>query len=164
MISVLGVMPGSNYYKIEGLDLWDKERNAYNFKGNNMVICHAPCQQWSRLKAFAKPDHDEKNLAYFCWDVVNRNGGIFEHPAGSSFFKEVNADRKKMFKVNQSWWGFGAKKETILYCHNVKLLSYPLCFNAIKGKVHLMNKGKRSRMEESFCRYLVDCILHSSIV
>lgn len=158
MLSVLCVMPESNYYKIDGLDLWDKERDAYKFTGNNKVITHAPCQQWSKLKSFAKPDKKERDLAFWCWEVVNRNGGIFEHPKGSSFFKEVKAERSKMFCVWQSWWGFRARKETILYCQDVRLLSMPISFNNGLIGVSNMNKGERSKMPLSFCNYLVNCI------
>ena len=158
MQSVLCVMPGSNYYLIDGLDLWDKERDAYNYKGTGRVICHPPCQQWSKLKAFSKDDIKERELAYWCYELVNKYGGIMEHPKGSSFFKTVGADTRSLRVVWQSWWGFRAKKETYLYCRDVDLLSYPLSFDAIKMKVENMNKKERSKMPLEFCKYLVNSV------
>lgn len=164
MISVLCVMPGSNYFQIPGLDLWDAKRDAYNFIGSNPVITHAPCAQWSRLKAFANDNPREKELAWFCLEKVRRNGGIFEHPAGSSFFKEAGI--KKIYSVDQSWWGFPARKRTYLYFHGYKPLAFPLSFDRItykvggnrNGSLISMIKRDHSKMTLSFCQYLVDCL------
>jgi hypothetical protein len=158
MISVLCIQKNSNYLQLPNLDLWNESRNTYNYTGINPVICHPPCQQWSRLKAFAKDDKLSKELALFCWDKVQVNGGIFEHPLGSSFFKYVNANRKKMFVVHQSWWGFPARKPTILYFNNYKPLTTPICFDAILTTVDKMAYSSRSKMSVNFCRWLVSCI------
>lgn len=156
-ISVLCVMDNSNYFKIPNLDLWTEKRNAYQYTGNNKIIAHPPCQQWSKLKSFAKGNKEEKELALFCWEKVNQNGGILEHPIGSSLFKYVNADRGKMFKVYQSWFGFPAQKPTILYCHNVQLLASPICFDLVQKKVSQIAYRKRSLMPLEFCQWLVNC-------
>ncbi len=124
MISVLCAKRDSLYKKIPGLDVWDDLRNAYYFTGSNPVITHAPCAQWSRMKAFSKPDQETKDLAYFCLNKVVRNGGIFEHPAGSSFFKEVGITN--IYSVDQSWWGFPARKRTYLFFSKCKPLAVPL--------------------------------------
>jgi len=85
MISILCAANKSNYYKIPNLDIWNKERNAYNFTSSQPVICHPPCAQWSRMRSFSKDCPVEKALAEFCYLQVIKNGGILEHPAGSSF-------------------------------------------------------------------------------
>lgn len=157
MISILCVCPGSNYALIPGLDLWDAKRDAYNFTGRNTVITHAPCAQWSRMKWFAKEDARSKDLAYFCFSAVKRNGGIFEHPAGSSFFRSVNANFKNIISVNQSWWGFPAQKRTYLYFEGFKPLSFPLSFDAPTANVRYMNSKMRALMPLEFCQYLVNC-------
>lgn len=158
MIPVLCVQDNSNYFKIPGLDLYDKNRNAYNYNSCYPVIAHPPCQQWSKLKAFAVNDKAEKELAYFCFELVNKNGGIMEHPKGSSFFKHVSARQKYMSVVWQSWFGFPAKKETLLYVKDCQLLPTPLSFDLIEKKVERMSKDKRSLMPLSFCQYLVDSL------
>lgn len=158
MISILGVMPKSNYFLIQNLDLWTKERNAYLFNGNNKVITHAPCQQWSKLKAFAKVDILERDLAAFCFEKVLKNGGIFEHPKGSSFFKYIGANQKNIISINQSWFGFPAAKPTYLYFSNCAPGVLPLNFNAIKYKVADLHYSKRSLMPLAFCKWLVGSV------
>lgn len=161
MITILCADSKSNYYKIPGLDIWDKIRNAYNYNGTNKVIAHPPCQQWSRLRTFATKNTDEKNLALLCWDIVNTNGGILEHPHGSYLFKYVNADRKKIRSVDQNWWGFPARKKTYLYVHQVELIEHPLSNELPSKKVEYMHQRARSIMTLDFCKWLVNSIEHS---
>lgn len=156
-ISVLCVHEKSNYFKLPGLDLYTASRDAYTFSGSNPVICHPPCQQWSQLHRFAKEDKKQKELALFCWNKVKSNGGIFEHPRGSHFFKYVNADRKKLFSINQSWFGFPAQKVTYLYMEGITPASYPLSFDRPVRTVCSLHSGNRSIMTLEFCEYLVNC-------
>lgn len=180
MISVLCVMKNSNYEKIPQLDLWHQHRDAFFFTGSNPVITHAPCQQWSRMKGFAKANADEKELAFHCLKYVLRNGGIFEHPAGSSFFKEAGIT-KNIYSVDQSWWGFKARKRTYLLFSKVKPLAFPLNFapptHVVSGTLKINGSGKmrkgpflpeikqseRSLMPQPFCQWLVDCINASDL-
>lgn len=156
MITVLCVMKNSIYKGMPGMDPWDEERDAFRYHGSNPIIAHAPCQQWSRMKAFAKDDKDEKELAYFCLKWVIRNGGVFEHPHGSSFFKEVGI--KPTICVDQSWFGFPARKRTWLYFHKCKPISHPLNFEYPKQKVALMSYLERSRTVEKFAVWLANSI------
>lgn len=156
--SVLCICENSNYLKIDGLDLWDKNRDVYNYTSSNVIIAHPPCQQWSKLKAFANDDIKERDLAAFCFHLVKLNGGVFEHTACSSFFKFIGADFSKIISVNQSWWGFPAKKPTYLYFENCKPLSYPLSFDLVQKKVSQMSYKKRSIMPLGFCKWLVECV------
>lgn len=170
-------MPKSNYYQIPGLDLWDIKRDAWLYSGSNPVITHAPCPQWSRMKGFSKYNYDEKELAFHCLKYVIRNGGIFEHPQGSSFFKEAGVT-KNIYSVDQSWWGFPARKRTWLFYSKIKPLSTPISFDPpshiigslklggskkVRPTTHMpdLKASERSRMPLSFCQYLVDCVNHS---
>lgn len=157
-VSILCVAPKSNYNLIPNLDLWPAERDAYNFKSTNPVITHAPCQQWSRLKHMAIQDSRQKDLAYFCWEVVNKNGGIFEHPAHSSFFKAVNADKKKIICVDQHWWGFRLKKPTWLYFHNCKPAAHPLNFNCYQDYWRGGQRSWISIMPVEMCNWMIDAV------
>lgn len=163
MITVLCIDSRGFYPKLAekyDLDLWDIKRDAYKYKGSNPVICHAPCQQWSKLKAFATPDPYSKNLAFHCWDIVQSNGGIFEHPVGSSFFKIVNPTYKRVYRVNQSDFGFFIKKPTLLYFSKIKPLPYPLNFEA--KNLRLMestSKQSRSLMTLGFAEWLIQNVL-----
>lgn len=157
MISVLCTLEKSNYNLIPGLDLWPKSRNAYLFYGSNPVITHAPCQQWSRLKAFAKPDPMERDLAHFCIERVLRNGGIFEHPNGSSFFKEAGV--RPQLQIDQKDFGFPATKKTLLFSHGYKFKAVPLTFSPAPRKVTDLDQLVRSRQPLAFCEWLVSTII-----
>lgn len=175
-IAILCADDDSNYYKLNDPDLiiYNRERDAWTFTGTEPVICHAPCHQWSKMRAFSRFNMSEKMLAYHCWEAVNRNGGIFEHPVGSSFFNAVHADMTKVISVNQHWWGFPARKPTLLYFNKCSHLSFPLSFSCVefmlgtskgkaRGKTPEMNKAERSRMPIEFCKYLVDSIRETYI-
>ena len=157
-ISVLCVNPDSVYKNFPHLDCWDKNRNAYSFKGTNPVITHAPCAQWSRLKAFAKVDKEEKELAWFCLNKVQVNGGIFEHPMGSSFFKAAKIPRSQIYSVDQHWWGFPCRKRTYLYFSQCKPLSFPMRLEAIEKRVDQLHYSRRSDTTLQFAQWLVACI------
>jgi len=171
MISILCAQKNSIYKTIPGLDVWDELRDAYFFTGSNPVITHAPCAQWSRMKAFSKENKDEKELAYFCLNKIIRNGGIFEHPAGSSFFKEAGIT-KNIYSVDQSWWGFPARKRTYLFFHKCKPLSVPIMHTIVTHVVGTSKKrigverikqSDRSTTYLSFANFLINSIKHSNI-
>lgn len=169
MISVLCAQKNSVYKAIPGIDVWDEARDAYFFTGSNPVITHAPCPQWSRMKAFANDKPDEKELAFFCLNKVIRNGGIFEHPAGSTFFKEAGIT-KNLYSVDQVWWGFPARKRTYLFFHGCKPLPVPL-FNSIPTHVVTISRGgfkwpemkksERSTTTLSFANWMISSINES---
>lgn len=173
-IVILCANDNSNYFKLNdpGLDIYTQERDAWTYNGNDPVICHAPCQQWSKLKAFARFNMSEKMLAYHCWELIQRNGGIFEHPAGSSFFHAIKANKSKIISVDQHWWNFPSQKRTYLYFNHCEPLEHPLNFNGIEFQLSTikgvnqrkmngkkeMKKSERSLMPVAFCKYLVDSI------
>jgi hypothetical protein len=162
MITALCVNQNSIYKTIEGIDAWDLERDAYNFDGLNPIIAHPPCQQWSRLKAFAKVNPKEKDLAIFCLEKINRNGGILEHPAGSTFFKYAGI--KPTISIDQHWFGFPARKRTYLYFVGCKPLSFPLNFDLSRSKVQLLHSSKRSDTTIFFAKWLINSIVEGGLL
>lgn len=161
-ISVLCVAKKSNYKNFVGLDLWDEKRDAYNFKRNEFVIAHPPCAQWSRMKGFSTRDRKEKDLAIHCMNRIHNapGGGIFEHPAGSSFFKYVGIT--PTIEINQLWFGFPCRKATWLYFHKIEPL--PVSFIPVMSTrgVNNMDKEDRAVMPFAFCAWLIDCIIKSN--
>lgn len=128
----LFVLKDSVYKKL-GIDSYDVERNALTFSGNDVVICHPPCRAWGRLRHFAKPLPGEKELAFFAMQKVRTNGGILEHPEGSTLFSsdpalwcrylplpgQVDEFGGFTIMVNQNWFGFPLEKKTFfLYLWN----------------------------------------------
>jgi hypothetical protein len=152
--TILCALEKSIYKTILGCDVWDKNRDAYLYTGSNIVIVHPPCQQWSRLKAFANDDKKERELAMFCLEKVKSNGGIFEHPAGSSFFKYAGI--KPTISINQSWFGFPAQKKTFLYFHDCEPLQLPLSFDAIEKTVPQLSQKFRSYTTIDLAKWLIN--------
>lgn len=78
---------------VVGIDLWDKRRNAFNFKGGSPVVAHPPCRLWAKLKGMSKMSLEdmgiEKDLGRHCVRMVVENGGVLEHPAGSDLFEDM---------------------------------------------------------------------------
>lgn len=148
----------SAYRLIEGLELFTKEKDAYTFSGSHPVITHAPCPTWSRLKHFAKYDKLQHELAYFCWEKMLQNGGIFEHPYGSSFFKTVSADMSKLITIDQSMFGHQMRKRTWLYFHNIQALPIPCRSKPLNKKHDHVSKFHREETPLRFAKYLVNCI------
>lgn len=162
MISILCTDSNSNYNLIPGLDLWPSERDAFNFSGQNMVIAHPPCPQWSRLKSFASSNLKEKLLAEWCYDIVMQNGGIFEHPAGSSFFKYINAPRSQILSVDQCWFGFPARKRTYLLFNQCRHIPFPLFTLPSVRELYYLPKDMRSRSTLSFNIWLVNSVCRTN--
>lgn len=164
-------------YKLLGIDSWDIDRDARNYAGKNAVICHPPCRSWGKLKHFAKPRADEKELAITAIGQVRKWGGVLEHPSGSSLWKEcglpVGADIDKFggftLCIDQHWFGHCAKKRTLLYivgCNPTDIPDYPLKFElpthviGSNRKRHPGQKGVSQRLREhtpeAFAKFLID--------
>lgn len=154
-VSVLCCSEQSAYHSIPGLDLWPASRDAFYFTGSNPIIAHPPCQQWSKLRAFAKYAPDEKELAYQCLKHVLRNGGILEHPEGSLLWKETGLS-KRVYSVDQSWFGYPVRKRTYLLFVGCKPLAYPI-FGFQSKQLSSMGKKARSMSTPAFTLWLVNC-------
>lgn len=158
-IAILCANSPSIYHDLEtshNLDIYTKNRSATLFEGSEPVITHAPCAQWSRLRTFALDKPDEKELAWLCLSHVHKNGGIFEHPAGSSFFRAANI--RPTLALDLHYWGFPARKTTWLYFHKCKPISFPLNFNALEKTVPQLHSSKRSDTPHGMALWLINCI------
>ena len=122
-VAVLFARSDSNYKQIEGCDVFDIERDARNWMGGSAVVAHPPCRAWGRLRHFAKPRHDEKDLALFAVEQIRKNGGVLEHPESSLLWPTAKLPwpgRYDQFggwtlPVHQFWFGHRAQKKTWLY-------------------------------------------------
>jgi hypothetical protein len=127
MVAVLFARADSNYKAIHGCDVWDIERDARKWPGGSSVIAHPPCRAWGRLRAFAKPRHDEKDLARWAVAQVRKWGGVLEHPESSTLWEDQDLPQPTVdgsardesggwtLPVDQWWWGHRAQKRTWLY-------------------------------------------------
>lgn len=169
-IPVLFVHSRSNYKKIPGFDCYDEKRNALNYTGSLPVIAHPPCRLFSRLRGLSNADESEKQLAYWALDLVRKNGGILEHPAGSLLWKEKDLPLGSCidlyggftFCIDQMWWGFPAKKRTYLYIvgiHPRELPDYPILSGIHFKGVQELTKKQRSETTIDLAIYLKEIIL-----
>ncbi|TAJ76111.1 MAG: hypothetical protein EPO42_13305 [Gallionellaceae bacterium] len=121
-------------YKSLDADVWDIERDARNYTDVRPVVAHPPCRAWGRLRQFAKPRPDEKELALFAVAVVRRVGGVLEHPAYSTLWAAAGLPlpgcKPDIFggwtlPIVQFWFGHRAMKATWLYIVGVSPTGVP---------------------------------------
>ena len=122
-VAVLFARADSVYKTLPGCDVWDIERDARTYDGPHPVVAHPPCRAWGRLRTFAKPRPDERNLARLAVALVREYGGVLEHPAGSTLWPAQRLPRPGerdafggcTLSAPQKWWGHRAEKETWFY-------------------------------------------------
>ena len=73
-VAVLFARADSVYKTLEGCDVWDAERDARAYDGPWPVVAHPPCRAWGRLRTFANPRPDERNLARLAVALVREFG------------------------------------------------------------------------------------------
>lgn len=122
-VAVLFARADSVYKTIPGCDVYDIERDARTWPGGCPVVAHPPCRAWGRLRAFANPRPDEKDLARWAVRQVRACGGVLEHPEASSLWVDQALPRGESrdefggwtLPIHQWWWGHRAQKKTWLY-------------------------------------------------
>jgi hypothetical protein len=122
-VAVLFARADSVYKTLPGVDVYDMERDARTYDGPWPVVAHPPCRSWGRLRAFAKPRADERNLARMAVALVREFGGVLEHPAWSSLWAAQKLPRPGerdafggwTLAAPQKWWGHRAEKDTWFY-------------------------------------------------
>lgn len=139
-------------------DCFDKDRNAYTFKGANTVIAHPPCGAYGRLRKFCTHDQSTRYLAIHCTNIIQNNGGILEHPAWSKLWEIKQlpipgqpADRFGgiSISIDQSWFGFDCKKNTWLYIVGIKLKDLPLIPISFDAITKTISTSKRKNIHVS---------------
>ena len=154
-VAVLFARRDSVYKTLPGCDVFDIDRDARSFIGGCPVIAHPPCRAWGRLRHFARPRHDEKDLARFAVAKVRECGGVLEHPAHSSLWPdqglpvghEVDSFGGFTLAVNQSWFGHRAEKSTFLYVVGVEKRNVPQFSVRFDLPSHVIASKKSARPE-----------------
>jgi hypothetical protein len=89
VIAALYVERGGPYFGIEGVDPWDKERDARMYAGPWPVVAHPPCGRWGRYRSGGPSARERKTLGDDggCFAAalvaVRTWGGVLEHPEAS---------------------------------------------------------------------------------
>lgn len=165
MIAALFVETGGCYFGLDGVDPWDRQRDARNYDGLWPVVAHPPCERWGR---FAKgsplnPIHtpgDDGGCFEAALAAVRKWGGVLEHPEGSLAFRRFDLPipspgagwiSSGMFDpwrgwscyVEQGFYGHNARKRTWLYACGTDLPS--LRFGKAPGSFMWIGNPSNSR-------------------
>jgi hypothetical protein len=151
MVAVLFAREDSNYKAMPGVDVWDAERDARRWPGGEPVVAHPPCRAWGRLRHFANPRADEKDLARWAVAQVRKWGGVLEHPASSTLWQDqqLPAPGKRdefggwTFPIVQMWWGHRAEKKTWLYICGAEPRDLPAMPLRLGDATHVVQSRKR---------------------
>jgi hypothetical protein len=166
--AVLFARADSVYKSLPHLDVYDAERDARTWPGGIPAIAHPPCRAWGRLRQFANPRPDEKELALYAVEMVRRYGGVLEHPAESTLWEVADLPRPGYAKdrfggftycINQSWWGHPAPKATWLYivgAESWQLPDVPFHLGVAAGRVESLSRKAREATPVDLAKWLVD--------
>lgn len=154
--AVLFARPDSIYKRLPGTDVYDIDRDARTYPGGFPVIAHPPCRAWGRLRTFANPRPDEKDLARAAVRMVRENGGVLEHPAFSTLWDDQNLPLPGFgvdefggwtFAVSQHWFGHRAEKMTWLYVCGISPYQLPRYDLHLGESSHVVapSKGRTDR-------------------
>ena len=122
-VAVLFARADSIYKTLPGTDVYDIDRDARTWGGGSPAVFHPPCRAWGRLRAFANPRPDEKDLARWSVLQIRTFGGVLEHPAGSTLWADQGLPLPGQSDVwggwtlaaPQKWWGHKAEKASWFY-------------------------------------------------
>lgn len=167
-VAVLFARVDSVYKSIPGCDVFDINRDARSYAGSLPVVAHPPCRSWGRLRQFAKPRPDERDLAFFAIQTVRRCGGVLEHPSNSTLWRAGHLpgpfEGSDHFGgwtlcVDQSWFGHPAPKRTWLYVCGVErsaIPAFPLRLGVPAGRVERLGRAAREHTPQPFAVFLRD--------
>lgn len=141
--------------------------------GGMPVVAHPPCRSWSqRLWKRSKGTVGEKALAPLCVEFVRSCGGVLEHPAFSRLWGHCSLPQPGYsdefgftFVLDQSWFGFPARKRTWLYICGVDpgmMPGYPFALGDSEGNIALMSHFWRSHTVPALAAWLVELARNSS--
>lgn len=123
-VAALFVRADSIYKTLPGVECYDAARDARMWPGGCPIVAHPPCRTWGSLKAFAKAPPHEHGLSLWAVEQIRRWGGVLEHPAASSLWREAPLPEPGWlpdewggwtFQCDQFHWGHLARKRTRLY-------------------------------------------------
>jgi hypothetical protein len=168
VIAALYVETGGVYFGLPDVDPWDEQRDARLYAGPWPVVAHPPCNRWSRLSAGVRRGQDE-GCFKAALSSVRRWGGVLEHPAvsqawpafglprpaGTGHWRQALEDDGWVCEVDQSLWGYPARKPTWLYYVGPEPLAMPAHFPRHRRSCANVWSGTRSRTPPAFRDVLI---------
>jgi hypothetical protein len=167
--AVLCARKGSIYHTISGVDVYCKRRPVSEFVGCCPVVCHPPCRLWGRLRQFAKStqEQNERYLARLCCDHVRHYGGVLEHPAYSTLWRDQGlplpgekSPEGCTIAIPQYWFGHRGRKATWLFVARLQVSEIPLmpyrleAFDRV-GVADGMGRSEREHTPAALAEWLV---------
>jgi hypothetical protein len=142
-VAALFVSPAGPYAGLEGVEVWDAERDARLYDGPHPVVAHPPCERWGRYwhggpsARVRRAKGDDGGCFAMALMAVRKWGGVLEHPAASSAWAAFNLRTPPRAGgwvsagwcggwtccVDQGHYGHRAQKATWLYAVGVPLPS-----------------------------------------
>lgn len=142
MVAALYVETNGCYFGLPGVDPWDEARDARAYPGPHPVVAHPPCQRWGKMWAgspsviartgIRKVKGDDNGCFAAALSSVRKNGGVLEHPWGSSAWPHFGitvpprsggwieaGDGGWTCCVEQGRYGHYARKPTLLLVYGV---------------------------------------------
>ena len=158
-VAALYVQTGGCYFGLEGVDPWDKARDARLYAGPHPVVAHPPCERWGRYwhggpsARVRRIRGDDGGCFAAALATVRRGGGVLEHPEASYAWHHfglnappraggwITADFLGGWTccVEQGHYGHRARKATWLYAVDVEL-----------PELAWGSSGIRERLDEGF--------------
>lgn len=150
-VAVLFARSDSVYKDFDAVDVWDSGRDARRWLGGSPAVVHPPCRAWGRLRHFANPRDDEKELALWAVVQVQSFGGVLEHPAHSTLWAAAGLPcpgaRDSVggwtLPVSQNWWGHKAQKNSWLYIVGVEPADMPVMPFVLGESSHVVSSSGR---------------------
>lgn len=167
-IAALFVETNGCYFNLEGVDPWDKERDARLYAGPHPVVAHPPCERWGRYWSGGPSARkrrilgDDSGCFVAAIRAVRKWGGVLEHPEAShawSTFGLVTPLKSGEWTmadahgwtccVEQGHYGHSARKATWIYAVDVWPLP-KLIWGPSAGK--RLDEGFHSKAERDAAR------------
>ncbi len=154
-VAVLFARADSHYKTLNGVDVWDIERDARTWPGGTPLVAHPPCRAWGRLRHLARPRPDERALALLAVDQVRRFGGALEHPRCSTLWPTCGMPQPGQGRdhhggwtlgISQHWWGHRAEKLTLLYIVGCAPADVPTMPMVLGAASHVIAMDKSARV------------------
>jgi hypothetical protein len=131
-VTVLYTQPRSVYLSLPDVDCWDAARDARRWPGHTPVVAHPPCRLWGGLRHQSTAPREERLLAWHAVQMVERYGGVLEHPALSTLWRNQGLPWPQQgtrlsytIPIQQLWFGHKARKPTWLWIRGVPLELLP---------------------------------------
>ena len=89
-VAALFVLADGPYADLDGVEIWDSQRDAKLYAGPCPVVAHPPCERWGRYWSggpsarVKRTKGDDGGCFTSALASVRRFGGVLEHPAASA--------------------------------------------------------------------------------